>query len=110
MKSKTKKKTVKKSRRVQKAPGINQVIADKEPSQFITLLTNFEIEANKSMSIGLDVNNALHNIKWNDPEKNEESDHKWSDDLVGKFYTVLDKLRDANSLHEKNFYKLNKLF
>jgi hypothetical protein len=108
MKSKTKKKS--RRIRIKKEVKANKIISDKEPSQFSTFLTNFEIEANKSMSIGLDVNNALHNIKWNDPEAKEENDHKWSDDLVGKFYTVLEKLREANALHEKNYYKLNKLF
>jgi hypothetical protein len=85
MKSKTKKKS--RRIRIKKEVKANKIISDKEPSQFSTFLTNFEIEANKSMSIGLDVNN-----------------------LVGKFYTVLEKLREANALHEKNYYKLNKLF
>ncbi len=82
-----------------------------EPTEFVNLLDNFELEANRSMSIGLDINNNLHNVKFNDIDKaDKKEDSKGNGDLAGKFYTVILKLREANALHEKNFYKLNKLF
>jgi len=86
-------------------------LVEKDPSEFVMHLINLEAEVNRSMSVGLEINNVLHNIKWNGPEKDDKSvDIKQNEDLIGRFYVVIEKLRQANDLHDKNFYKLNKLF
>lgn len=110
MKSKTKKKTVKKSCRAVKSYMGGEPCKTASP-EFIEILSELEAETVLSGSVGLDINNRLHSIKYNSIDKEEgEAVPKENDDLAGKFREVLQKLKAANKMHQKNYYKLNQLF
>lgn len=108
MKSKTKKKTGKKSRR---APvnSIHRVqIAGNEQKSFDAIVNEFDAQLSRYSSFAGATFDILNKFR-NDGELNIKSDNPPVADCISKFNELNYRLMKLNDLHEQNLNKLNTL-